>query len=142
MSPALTLLAVDVTAKSTSHKSSGSPIGLLVIFAVIIAVFFFMSRGSRNRAKAAQEMKRSVTPNAQVMTTAGLYARVISVGEGDEDTITLEVAPGVHSRYARAAISRIITPGDPPVEPPVMTEYQEPEQPEPPATSGQGEPSS
>jgi preprotein translocase subunit YajC len=42
------------------------------------------------------------------MTTAGLFATVVSVSDTE---VELEVAPGVVSTYARAAIARVVTPG-------------------------------
>lgn len=41
------------------------------------------------------------------MTTAGLFATVVSVSDTE---VELEVAPGVVSTYARAAIARVVTP--------------------------------
>ena len=41
------------------------------------------------------------------MTTAGLYGRIAQV---DDDSVLLEVAPGVTNRYVRAAVARVVTP--------------------------------
>ena len=44
------------------------------------------------------------------MTTSGLFATVSSV---EDDAVVLEVAPGVHSRYAKQAVLRVINPEQP-----------------------------
>ncbi len=41
------------------------------------------------------------------MTTAGLYATVVEVEDGD---VLLEVAPDVVCRFTRAAVARIVSP--------------------------------
>jgi preprotein translocase subunit YajC len=39
------------------------------------------------------------------MTTAGLFATVVAV---EDDAVVLEIAPGVTSRWNKAAISRVL----------------------------------
>jgi len=39
------------------------------------------------------------------MTTSGLYGKLIEAG--DEPTVILEIAPGVHTRWARQAIAEV-----------------------------------
>ncbi|HEX2771852.1 MAG TPA: preprotein translocase subunit YajC, partial [Micromonosporaceae bacterium] len=46
-----------------------------------------------------------IGPGDEIVTIGGLYGTVISV---DDETVTLEVAPGVHTRYARPAIARVV----------------------------------
>jgi preprotein translocase subunit YajC len=62
---------------------------------------------SRNRAHRRQqlELQASLAPGQEVMTTAGLYGRLSAV---EESVVVLEIAPGVHCRYARAAIARVL----------------------------------
>jgi preprotein translocase subunit YajC len=82
--------------------------GNLVFLLIIVAVFAIMIRTQRRRQRTAMEVQQDVVPGARVMTTAGLYATVVSISDTEVD---LEVAPGVVSTYARAAIARVITPG-------------------------------
>jgi len=42
-----------------------------------------------------------------VITTAGIHATVLETGD---ETVLLELAPGVHVRFATAAVVRIVEP--------------------------------
>jgi preprotein translocase subunit YajC len=77
------------------------PILLLVLFWVVAI------RPQRKRQRETIEMQRRVQPGQQVMTGAGLLATVHAV---EDDVVVLEIAPGVHARYVRQAIIRIIEP--------------------------------
>ena len=78
---------------------------------LIGAVFYLLIlRPSQARAKAAQRVQAELAPGVEVLTTAGLYA---TVAEVRDDSVLLEVAPGVTSRYARAAVARVIPPPAP-----------------------------
>jgi preprotein translocase subunit YajC len=43
------------------------------------------------------------------MTTAGIHATVLDL-DSDDDTLLLEVSPGVPVRFATAAVVRIVEP--------------------------------
>lgn len=80
----------------------------LLPFVLILAVFWLLLiRPQRNRARQMAQMQASLQPGQQVMTTSGLYATVIAL---DEESVTLETAPGARSRWTRAAVARILTP--------------------------------
>lgn len=88
-------------------KQISSFLPLLLIGA---AFYFLILRPQRSRARQAVDVRRSLTPGAEIMTTAGLFGRVAQV---DDDTVLLEVAPGVTNRYLKAAVARIVTPVEP-----------------------------
>jgi len=82
--------------------------GPLVTLLLLGVVFYlFLIAPQRRRARHQQQMTSRLEPGTEVMTTAGLFATVRSVGDTD---VELEVAPGVVSRYAKGAIARVITP--------------------------------
>ncbi len=107
-----------------AQQSGGSAVTPLILFLALGAVTYFMLiRPQRNRAKQLRQTQAVLSSGAEVMTTAGLYATVVSC---DDETVTLETSPGVHSRYARAAVARIITPSlldDQPVDDAVPPEH-------------------
>ena len=82
--------------------------GNLIFLLVIVVIFGVMISAQRRRQRAAMQVQHEILPGSRIMTTAGLFATVVSVGD---DEVELEVAPGVVSRYARAAIARVIPPG-------------------------------
>ncbi len=49
-----------------------------------------------------------------MVTIGGLYGTVTGV---EDDSVLLEVAPGVQTRYARPAIARVVTKAELPAEP-------------------------
>ena len=91
---------------ATAKKSSSSSLIFIVIL-VVMAGFLFLS--TRKRKAASQQLQSGLKVGSNIMTTAGLYAKVISI---DDDGVVLEVAPGVHSKYARQAISRVLDAPD------------------------------
>lgn len=78
-----------------------------ILFIVLIfAVFYFLLiRPQRKRQRETQQMQQSLQPGAEVVTTAGMYARVVAF-EGN-DSVLLEVAPGVTCKYLKQAIMRV-----------------------------------
>lgn len=120
------MTVLDLAASST--KSKGSPLGTLIPLLLIVVVgYLLFIRPARARQRKAAETRGSVAPGAEVITTAGMIATVVDV---DDDTVTLEVAPGVHSRFVKGAIARVTTP----VEPVPDTPEVEPETPDEPSS--------
>ena len=99
-----------VAAATSTKSGSSSYTFLLLIVLVFIGFYFLMIRPQRRRQQMAQQQQRTLTPGAQVRTTAGMYATVSAV---DGDDVILEVAPGVDVRYTRRAVLEVISPGEP-----------------------------
>ncbi|WP_239313940.1 preprotein translocase subunit YajC [Frankia sp. Cj3] len=98
-----------VVAQTVAKDGGGSGIGgFLPLILIVALVFFFMST-QRRRQRAHQQTLASLLPGTLVVTTAGLYATVVEVDEGD---VLLEVAPEVVCRFARAAIARVVSAPD------------------------------
>jgi len=113
-------LIVLAASGGSSSKGSGG-LGPLIPFLLIAVVgYLLLVRPARARQRRALENKRAVEPGVEVTTTAGLIATVVAVDDED-GTVTLEVAPGVHSRYVKAAIGRVNTPPEPVVDDDVDT---------------------
>lgn len=51
-------------------------------------------------------MQSAMGAGDEVITVGGLYGTVQAV---EDDSVLLEIAPGVVTRYARAAISKVVT---------------------------------
>ena len=98
-------VAVTYVAATKSNSSSGF-INLIFLLLIIGAVVLFMRRG-RARQRAVMETRNNIAPGVEVVTTAGLIATVV---DSDDETVTLEIAPGVHSKFVRQAIARVVVP--------------------------------
>jgi preprotein translocase subunit YajC len=99
------LLALPMATAQT--PSGGSNTMLLILAVVGIGALWLMSSRSRKQQKAAQEARNNLVPGDEVMTASGLFGTV--VGE-EGDVITLEVSPGVTTRWVRAAIMKKVEP--------------------------------
>ncbi|MFO7249159.1 MAG: preprotein translocase subunit YajC [Actinomycetes bacterium] len=88
----------------------GNPIGTFLPLILLIVVFYFLLiRPQRKRQQEHLRMQQSLTPGTRVMTTTGLFGTVTAV---DDDEMVLEIAPGVETRWLKAAVGRVITPGE------------------------------
>ncbi|WP_213454320.1 preprotein translocase subunit YajC [Rhizomonospora bruguierae] len=76
---------------------------IVLLFGVM---YFMMIRPQQKRRRQAEQMQSSLTPGTEVITIGGLYGTVVGV---DDESVTLEVAPGVHTRYARQAVARVVS---------------------------------
>jgi preprotein translocase subunit YajC len=95
----------------------GNPIGTFLPLILLVVVFYFLLiRPQRKRQQEQLRMQASLTPGTRVMTTTGLYGTVVAV---EDDEMVLEVAPGVETRWLKAAVGRVVVPGDQPVDEPV-----------------------
>jgi preprotein translocase subunit YajC len=80
---------------------------LLFFGLIAVAGWSLLVRPQRRRARALQEMRDAVHVGSAVLTTAGLHATVAAV---EDDTLLLEIAPGVQARFAKAAVVRVLDP--------------------------------
>ena len=91
-----------------AQSSGGSAFGsLLFPLVLLVGMYLLLIRPQRNRAKQLAAVRAQVAPGSRVVTTAGLHARVVEVQEED-GTVVLEIAPGVHAVFARAAVIQVL----------------------------------
>ena len=82
----------------------------LLFYAVLgLGLYLLLIRPQRARARAMAHVRSQLAPGACVMTTAGIYATVLDV-DSDDDSLLLQVSPGVPVRFATAAVVRIVEP--------------------------------
>lgn len=80
------------------------PLLILLLFVPI----FLNGRRQRRQVQEMQRLQQSLAPGDLVLTTSGLRASVLSVA--DDETVQLEIAPGVHTTWVRAAIREKVNP--------------------------------
>lgn len=85
---------------------------LLPLMIVVLIVLMFMQSSKQRRAlKALRDMQDSLSAGDRVLTTSGVHATVVSVGD---ETIVLDIAPGVHTEWDRRVIrEKIVSPSAP-----------------------------
>jgi preprotein translocase subunit YajC len=78
--------------------------GLIFPVLLILLILMLLNR-TRRQQRVMASVQASIQPGLWAMTTSGLHGKVISAG--DEPTVVLEIAPGVHTRWARLAIAEV-----------------------------------
>ena len=83
-------------------------IAIIYLLVLVVAFFFVFVRPQRRRMAEHQSLMARLKVGDQVVTTAGIYG---TVREMTDDTVALELSPGVVVTFARGAVSRINAPG-------------------------------
>lgn len=113
---------------------------VLLLLLIVFTVWVF-SRGRRQQREQQQTQSR-VRAGAEVMTTSGLYGRVVDVST--DGVVSLETSPGAVSRWDRRAVARILSMPDTEPglddEPGLDVEPAEPPAVEPPAWAAEPRP--
>lgn len=78
---------------------------LILMFGLVAVMMVFSSRNKKKMAAKAQELQAAIIPGTRVMTTSGMHATVTAVAD---DTIELEIAPGVYTTWIRAAVREVV----------------------------------
>ncbi|ALC06062.1 hypothetical protein CDES_08285 [Corynebacterium deserti GIMN1.010] len=101
---------------------------LIILVAIFIVPTFLMSRRQRARMSEIQKLQDALVPGDRVVTTAGLHCTVVS---STEDTVDLEVAPGVISTYEKISVVRVLQKTNAPqvIDEPTEFEQRDPEGP-------------
>ncbi|GAA3369242.1 preprotein translocase subunit YajC [Streptomyces sannanensis] len=77
----------------------------LLPFIVLIGAMFLMTRSAKKKQQQAVQMRDQMQPGTGIRTIGGMYA---TVKEVHDDTVLLEVAPGVHAVYAKNAVGAVL----------------------------------
>ena len=87
---------------------AGGPGPLMTIFPFIlifIIMYFMVIRPQQKKSKEHQELLNKLKKNDEVMTSGGIYGKVVDL---KETVVTIEVAPNVRIRVARPQIAAVI----------------------------------
>lgn len=84
---------------------------LPIMIVALIALMFLQGSKQRKALRELKEMQDALTVGDQVLTTSGLHATISSIGE---ETVVLEVAPGVRTQWDRRVIREKLDTGSTP----------------------------
>ena len=84
----------------------GPLLALLITFGLMWVLLILPQQ---RRMREHQAVVASLQEGDEVVTAGGVYGTIISV---DDDTLAVEVAPGVVLRVLRSAVSQRIAPDD------------------------------
>jgi len=82
---------------------------LLALLVTFLLMWALLIRPQQRRMRQHQTVVSSLRAGDEIVTAGGIYGRVQSV---DEESMILEVAPGVELRVLRAAVSQRVTEDD------------------------------
>jgi preprotein translocase subunit YajC len=99
---------IDIAyAQSAPGLGGPGPMMTIIPFVLIFVIMYFMViRPQQKKAKDHRDLLNKLKKNDEVMTSGGIYGRVIDL---KETVVTLEVAPNVRIRVARPQIASVIT---------------------------------
>jgi preprotein translocase subunit YajC len=84
----------------------GQMLSFLPLILIFVIFYFLLIRPQQKKAKQHQEMLGKLKKNDEVMTSGGIYGKVMALAD---NVVTLEVAPNVRIRVNRPQISTVIT---------------------------------
>ncbi|MEO7194166.1 MAG: preprotein translocase subunit YajC [Pseudonocardiaceae bacterium] len=88
------------------------PLFLPLLLIAVLALLSIMNFRRQKRASAdARQLQSSLVDGDRVVTISGLHATVVDSAR--EETVDLEIAPGVRTRWVRAAIREKLTEREP-----------------------------
>jgi preprotein translocase subunit YajC len=91
-------------AASTSTSTGGSQVTFVIFLLAIVASFYFLLiRPQQRRARQQRSLMDSIDVGDEVMTVGGIYGTVRGM---DDESFTIEVAPGIDLRVTKSAIAR------------------------------------
>jgi len=79
-----------------------------LLFLVVMAAGFWLLivRPAKARARAHEQVVRSLGPGARIMLASGIFGTVVEAGEGQ---LQVEIAPGVVVTVVDQAVAQVVT---------------------------------
>ena len=94
-------------AQGAPGAAGPGPLMTMFPFVIILVIMYFMVfRPQQKKVKEHQEMLNKLKRNDEVMTSGGIYGKVIDL---KETIAVVEVAPNVRIRVSRAQIAAVLT---------------------------------
>ena len=84
-----------------------SPAIAIYLVILVAAFYFLIVRPQRRNAMIRRQLLSAVEVGDQIVTTGGIYGTVVAI---DDDTLDVEIAPGVVVKLARGAVGARIAP--------------------------------
>jgi preprotein translocase subunit YajC len=84
----------------------GQLLSFLPLILIFVVFYFLLIRPQQKKAKQHQEMLGKLKKNDEVMTSGGIYGKVVTLAD---NVVTLEVAPNVRIRVNRPQIAAVIS---------------------------------
>ena len=84
-----------------------SPAIAIYLVILVAAFYFLIVRPQRRNAMIRRQLLSAVQVGDEIVSTGGVYGTVVAI---EDDTLDVEIAPGVVVKLARGAVGARITP--------------------------------
>jgi len=88
-----------------ANQQANPLVAFLPLVLMGLVFYFLLIRPQSQRRRAQMQMQTELEVGDDVVTTAGIYGTVTEIDD-EYGIITLEVAPGMEVRFARAAVAQ------------------------------------
>lgn len=78
----------------------------LLIVAIPVLLLWNMASRARRQQRDMQTVQEQLVPGSEVMTSSGLFAKVVSL---EDERVVLETGPGQESTWDKRAVVKVIT---------------------------------
>ncbi len=105
----MTYILLDAAANKTSQTGGGSPM-IIMLIGMFAIMYFLMIRPQQKKQKETQKMLDALQVNDKVITTSGIYGRIVSI-KPDKNVVVIEIddTNKVRVDFQREAIALVIT---------------------------------
>ena len=127
LEPARQAAGGEPTGAAPEAMGGGGILPMVLIWGgMFVALYFFLIRPQRKRDRAAKEMQGSLKVGDRVVTSSGMYGKIVSVGK-DAFMIEFGDVRGIRIPVNRANVMGVKTPDMSPVgsEPAALEEKKE-----------------
>ncbi|MEL6266879.1 MAG: preprotein translocase subunit YajC [Pseudomonadota bacterium] len=84
---------------------------LLPLILIFVIFYFLLIRPQQKRAKEHQAMIEALRRGDQVITSGGMYGKVVKVR--DDNDIDVEIAEGVKVRVVKSTVAQVVSKTEP-----------------------------
>lgn len=95
----------DGSVASTSTQSGNAFGSLMPLIIIIVFFYLFLIRPQQKQRKELEKQINSIKKDDTILTSGGIYARVIAVKEQD---VEAEISHGVRVKIAKSAIVSVM----------------------------------
>lgn len=81
---------------------------LPIMLLLFVGMIFLSGRKQKAQMRETQKMQSALSDGDVVITTSGLRGTIVDVGY--EETVDIEIAPGVVTTWVRAAVREVVKP--------------------------------
>jgi preprotein translocase subunit YajC len=105
------LTTASIVAEGGAGQNPGLPFDpfLLIMLLIFGFLIFSMFRRSKKAQQQQQELRSTLAPGVEVMTTMGLFGTIVSV-DTEENKAVIELSPGTTATVHLQAIGKAVEP--------------------------------